>query len=177
MDAAEAGADRAAKDAANERSAPCVGPEGGAPCDPGLVPCGGEAGVCLTSTSACCQPSPQNGGHQGTCIPNSSSCPSGQDMVQCNEAADCPPGQVCCENFPAIATLGPTSCMPSCTGGTYQICHTHAECGLGDAGTPPTCILQTCMSFGFGGGGSVTLEACAVAGATGGGALPYCTPN
>jgi hypothetical protein len=163
------------KDVAMEAAPPCIGPEGGPRCTPGAVACGGDSGVCATAMNLCCQPNPPDGGPQGTCQPNSSSCANSEVAVQCEEATDCPKGNVCCEMFPGYATLGPTSCMPSCTGGTYQICRTHAECGMGDAGGQPKCVLQSCSSpFGF--GPTVTLEACAV-GTTTSGALPYCTAN
>lgn len=164
-------------DAAPDGPLPCVGPEGGLRCTPGVVGCGGEAGVCMTDTNVCCQPNPPDGGAQGTCQPNSGSCANGEVAVQCEEAADCPSGHVCCENFPAFATLGPTTCMPSCPASMSQICRTHAECGMGDSGAPAKCVLQTCGSLGFGGlGKSVTLEACAV-GSSNNGALPYCMAN
>ena len=167
--------DAAVRDASIDVAPACIGPEGGVPCTPGVVGCGGP-GDCTTSTSACCQPNPPDGGPQGTCEPNPTSCADGGVKVECEEAADCPDGNVCCENFPAYATLGPTSCMPSCANGWSQICRTHAECG-DDAGSPARCVLQTCgSSFGFGGGRSVTLEACST-GSTNGGALPYCTAN
>ena len=150
---------------------PCIGPDGGARCTPGVVACGGDGGACATSTSACCQANPPEG---GTCQPSSAACPSGQSKIQCEEAADCPSGNVCCELFPAYATLGPTTCMASCPMDQSQICRTHAECAAGDAG-PAKCLLQTCGSTAFG-GKSVTLEACAVT-ATATGALPYCMPN
>jgi hypothetical protein len=162
-------------DAAADTAPPCIGPDGGVPCTPGIVACGGP-GMCTTAANACCQPNPPDGGAQGTCQPNSASCSNNDVKVQCEEAADCPSGYVCCEYFPAFATLGATSCMPSCANGWSQICRTHAECAA-DAGGPARCVLQTCgSSFGFGGGQRVTLEACAV-GMTNGGALPYCMPN
>jgi len=149
---------------------PCIGPDGGARCTPGVVACGGDGGACATNTSACCQASPPEG---GTCQPSSAACPSGQSKIQCEEAADCPSGYVCCELFPAYATLGPTTCMASCPMDQSQICRTHAECALGDAGSPK-CVLQTCGPTMF--GKSITVEACAVS-STPTGALPYCMPN
>jgi hypothetical protein len=116
----------------------------------------------------------------------------GTVKIQCKEAADCPTGYVCCESFPAAATLGSTSCMQSCNPPVnYQICRTNSECSGGDSGAPAQCIPQTCtapsgMFGGSGGGGQmVTIEACSYTAPMGGtmgggnnnGALPYCMPN
>jgi hypothetical protein len=159
---------------AAESGAACDMPDGGAPCNPGIVPCGGDAGGCMTSTSQCCEPNPPDGGAQGTCQPDSVSCPTGTVSFHCKEAADCPSGYVCCESFPAVATLGPTSCMQSCNPPTsYQICRTNSEC-VGDAGA--RCIPQTCMSTGIGGSRRASIEACAVSGSANG-TLLSCTPN
>jgi hypothetical protein len=166
-------------DSGSESGGPvCEAPEGGVACDPGIVPCGDAA--CVTSTSACCQTISADGGTQ-SCEPNSVSCPNNGIRFQCNEQPDCPSGFVCCEQFPGIAVLGPTSCMQSCNGAnsTYQICRSNGECGKdSDSGALKKCVFQTCTSpvgRGGGTGRSVTLEACAVAGTSNNGALPYCT--
>jgi hypothetical protein len=132
------------------------------------------------------------GGDGGaTCVPyNGGSCATGSTKIGCNEAADCTSG-VCCQTILGIASVGSTSCMPSCTYGTtqmqyYQTCRTDAECGInaGDAGAAAAkCIPQTCTAPGQFGqpGPSIDIEACATytaprLGNPGGwGPLPYCT--
>jgi hypothetical protein len=124
--------------------ATCQTPDGGAPCDPGIVSCGSMS--CTTASTYCC--SDLDGG--GTCDPyNGGSCASGV-KYQCNEAADCMSG-VCCE----ADQYGPhsSSCMPSCPVGNFQVCRTDSECGVSDAGGPKKCILQTCPTSAGGGAG------------------------
>jgi hypothetical protein len=55
--------------------------------------------------------------------------------------------------------------MASCPAGWFQVCKSDTECGGGhDAGGLNRCVRQTCTqpSGLFGGGSSVTVEACAV---------------
>jgi hypothetical protein len=184
-DGGDAASEGGGTDAAESGSSSDL-PDGGLPSNPGVVPCGGDAGGCMTMTSACCAPAPPDGGNEGTCTPNAVSCGAGTSKVQCKEAADCPSGYICCENFPAIATNGPTSCMQSCSGGAYQICRRHGECAGNDSGAPAQCMPQTCTAPagpGGGGGPTIVIEACALPptmtgmGMMNSGALPYCTPN
>jgi hypothetical protein len=169
-------------------------PEGGAPSDPGQVPCGATS--CTTSTQFCCKGTGDGG--TATCDSyNSGTCPTTSIQVQCNEAADCM-GGVCCQAL----QYGPHSatCMPSCGTANFQVCRTDGECGaMSDAGAAKRCVVQTCFAQmpvggfpggpgggvpggGTSGGGTptVTVEACAYpnVGAGGGvmwGPLPNCT--
>jgi hypothetical protein len=128
----------------------CDPPDGGAPCDPGSVPCGGKD--CPTSTSFCCETAT---GSSGTCDMNGAFCT--QSSVHCNESADCD-GGVCCMTLSIGFTTTVTStCRASCPTGTYQLCHSNNECGSGKP-----CIVQTCVS------GNET-EACST--------VPTCTPK
>jgi hypothetical protein len=158
----------------------CEAPDGGAACDPGIVACGD--GGCMTSSSACCSNNSDSGVVE-SCQPNAVTCPSGGTRHQCDEAADCPSGFICCVYSPATGVLGATSCMQSCNTAMlqYQICRSDTECGQNaDSGALKKCVLQTCTGMGRGGtmGPSATLEACAVAPTQGNpnnnGAYPAC---
>jgi hypothetical protein len=158
------------------------------PCDPGTVPCG-TGTPCTTSTDYCCVARSADGGSNETCVAyNGGSCANTAVKIGCNEAADCVSG-VCCQQILGIASVGSTSCMPSCNYGPtqmgyYQTCRSDSECTAhADAGAAADkCILQTCTAPGGpgGGGASVTIEACAVYTAAGAGRpamwgpLPYC---
>ena len=151
-----------AKDAASSGASSCQTPEGGLACDPGVVACGSTA--CSTASSFCCV----GGGQGGTgevCSPfNGASCPSSALTVACDETADCT-GAVCCEQNAGLGAAGPTQCLASCPSGWFQVCKSNTECGAKhDGGSPGRCVRQTCTqpSGLFGGGSSVTLEACAV---------------
>jgi hypothetical protein len=152
-------------DAAEGGARACLVPDGGAPCNPGTVPCGST--TCNTATEYCCEES--NG--DGTCDPvNGGSCASGI-KVACNEAADCASG-VCCQED----TYGPHSatCQTSCPTGYFQVCRTDAECGTDGSGAPQTCIVQLCPPSA-GAAATVTLEACAYSDLGGPfGPLPFC---
>jgi hypothetical protein len=156
----------------------CEAPDGGAPCDPGIVACGD--GGCMTSSTACCS-SDSGAGIVESCQPNSVSCPNGSIKHQCDEAADCPTGYICCVYSPAAGVLLGTSCMQSCNNAMlqYQICRSDTECGQNaDSGALKKCVLQTCMGTGRG-AQTATVEACAVAPTMGNpnnnGAYPNCT--
>ena len=90
---------------------------------PGQVSCG--ASTC-TSTQFCCDFG--DGGCQenegGTCFGAAG---------RCDEAADCPMGQVCCSTLGAACQAGP------CLGA--QLCKTTGECGGADGG----CRVQSCL--------------------------------
>jgi hypothetical protein len=151
-----------AGDAATGHATSCHPPEGGLPCDPGVVSCGGAS--CTTSSQFCCVGGAQ-GGAGDVCSPfNGASCPSSALAVACDEAADCS-GALCCEQEVGLGVAGPTQCMASCPSGWFQACKSHSECNShGDAGGLNRCVLQTCTQPPglLGGGSSVTVEACAV---------------
>jgi hypothetical protein len=173
-----ASADGGSSDSGGGAASSCVRPEGGLPCDPGLVGCGGES--CSTASSFCCVGGAE-GGAGDICSPfNGASCPGSALTIACDETADCT-GSVCCEEIVSLGVAGPTQCMASCPSGWFQVCKTDTECGDGhDAGRLNRCVVQTCTepSGLFGGGSSVTVEACAVPASLGnlnnGGALAGC---
>ncbi len=137
----------------------CQRPEGGASCDPGVVPCGSM--TCDTSKTSCCHATGDAG--VDTCVGPNGAC-SGT-LLHCNETSDCADGLVCCDNY------GATSCAASCGPYAYQLCRSDSECGLqADAGAAKKCIVQTCGGAAPGGGPPtpvVTVEACAVQGYAG----------
>jgi hypothetical protein len=132
----------------------CQAPEGGASCDPGMVPCGST--MCDTSKTSCCLALGDAG--VDTCVGPNGACTG--TLVHCNETSDCENGLVCCDNY------GATSCAATCGPYGYQICRSDSECGLqADAGAAKRCIVQTCGGAAPGGGPAtpvVTIEACAV---------------
>jgi len=132
----------------------CQAPEGGAACDPGLVPCGST--MCDTSQTSCCRATGDAG--TDTCVGPNGACTG--TLVRCKETGDCQDGLVCCDAY------GETSCAASCGAYSFQVCRSDTECGVhADAGAAKKCILQTCGGAAAGGGPPspvVTLEACAV---------------
>ncbi len=132
----------------------CEAPDGGAACDPGMVPCGNT--MCDTSQTSCCRATGDAG--TDTCVGPNGACTG--NLVRCNETSDCEKGLVCCDNY------GATSCAASCGPYGYQICRSDSECGINaDAGAAKRCVVQTCGGPSPGGGPStpvVTIEACAV---------------
>jgi hypothetical protein len=139
----------------------CQPPQGGSPCDPGLVGCGGSS--CTTSSQYCCVAGGGDGGPGGTCLAyNNSSCPNGALTLGCDETSDCASG-VCCEQSVALGVAGSTQCMSSCPSGWFQICKSNTECGGGSSGGG-NCIRQTCTQPPtlLTSGSSVVVEACAV---------------
>lgn len=123
-------------------------PEGGAPSDPGSVPCNG-APCAVNAGYSCCVATADDGGPKETCNPPNTGC--GGLTIFCNEAADCN-GGVCCQQINGIALPGSTSCVSgaTCPGvgtQTFQTCRTHSECGAADGGgIPGRCIPQTCTN-------------------------------
>ncbi|HEY1956848.1 MAG TPA: hypothetical protein VGH28_14610 [Polyangiaceae bacterium] len=116
----------------------CVPIDGGLACDPGHVACGSAA--CDLTTQFCCI---ADAGAGNTCTnyppdsgpPPKNNC-TGETKVLCDEAADCPSGQVCCGFVGATGGFA-TSCSTSCGTG-IQFCHGSAECVTG------TCTAQQC---------------------------------
>ena len=144
------GVDGAASDGASDASdasAPkpdgCVPVEGGLACDPGHVTCGTTS--CDLAKQFCCI---DDGGASLTCDddpPDSGGGPPPPPppngctgtKATCDEAADCPSGQICC-GFVGIGGGFATACETSCGNG-LQFCRGSAECVKGD------CVVQTCQ--------------------------------
>ncbi len=110
-------------------SGTCIPPEGGPPCTPGMIICGGDA-ACAVPRNFCCQ---ENGSE--TCQSEDAACAGA--ATYCNEEGDCPPGQACCLAIPVSAN-GITSCQklvngacPSAMFGSAQVCRSDKECPAG----------------------------------------------
>jgi hypothetical protein len=138
-DASDAGA----KDSLSE---PCADPESG--CGDSRIPCGGKA--CIAHDAICCR------GANQVCLPAAAidtQCGSPTEAAsQCDDATDCPSGQVCCIDLsfrlppaPPIVTRCATSCPLS-----PQACHTSLECGA------DPCVHHTC-TLGF---AALNLQVC-----------------
>jgi hypothetical protein len=99
--------------------------------DPGKIECGQD--TCDTSTQFCClglvAPITR------TCVPENNIC-LGPDQ-HCDEAADCPQGQVCCASGGVIGVS--TFCQNACSVGQVQVCSTQQECKPGVA-----CVAHDC---------------------------------
>jgi hypothetical protein len=110
-------------------------PTGGHPSTPGAVDCNGTNATgtlnCTPASSeACCA----MGSTQGTCeSPSTTTCSgTGQYFFQCDEAADCASGEVCCLNGNMF------SCAASCSP-QAQSCRLNSECGQS-----AECVVQDC---------------------------------
>jgi hypothetical protein len=141
---AEAGAskDAGAKDGGDGAAAnACVVPEGGAACTPHSVACG--ASPCTTPADQCCANGFTSGAPNtgSTCSAVDASCGILTTAVACDEAADCPSGQVCCET-PAGLGPGTQLCASSCASGSYQLCRSNTECGSAKC-TPQSCGIPS----------------------------------
>jgi hypothetical protein len=92
---------------------------------PGEIPCGNI--TCNAQPFACCLT--RNGTMSMVSCTDPGTCPTGAMSAEldCNEAADCPMGQVCCKNGAL------TQCVSSCMG--TQICTKNAECTSGGCRT------------------------------------------
>jgi hypothetical protein len=132
-------------------------PEGGAPSDPGYVPCNGAA--CNVSTNYCCNNFTDGG---QSCNAANAGCTAIKQA--CDESSDCATGNVCCQTINGVGVPGDTACYagacPATT--TFQICRTDGECGA-DAGPLQKCIPQTCTDPTSATHASFDIEACAVA--------------
>jgi hypothetical protein len=112
-------------------------PTNGHPSTPGAVDCnGGNANSsenCTpTGSEACCT----NGSNPGTCESSTATtcANAGQWLFQCDEAADCSAGEVCCLNGNTF------SCATTCAAGPQtQSCRLNTECGQS-----AQCIVQSC---------------------------------
>ena len=132
----------ASADAPSDGTAPgpdgCVPVEGGLACDPGHVTCGTTP--CDVATQFCCI---TDGGAKQTCDtdppdsgkPPPATCTTGSKAF-CDEAADCPSGQLCC-GFVGAGGGFATTCAASCGTG-IQFCRGSAECTSG------SCVVQQC---------------------------------
>lgn len=125
--------------------------------DPGRVTCGGTS--CPAGAGAgCCLPIPGDPlapGDAGTCVDPQHVCGSSSlGSFECNEAADCTAGAVCCYQWGSGAFSVRSRCVTACPtasgglGEQVQACRTNAECAVSGA-----CKLRTC--------GGVTLATCA----------------
>jgi hypothetical protein len=114
-------------------SASCVGPMGGAACNPGVVTCGGA--TCAVPSHECCA-----GSTGDTCVTMGGTCSSGS-VQTCDEKSDCTGGNICCL-LAISATVSTTTCQPgpTCPSGlaSAQVCKTDAECAGG------SCSLWNC---------------------------------
>ena len=122
---------------------------GGLTSDPGRVsygavtcPAGAGAGCCLPLIG---DPLSIDA---GTCVNSQHACGSPLGTFECDEAADCPVGTVCCYQWGSGAFIVHSRCVTSCPAGEVQACRTNAECVASGA-----CKLRTC--------GSVDLATCA----------------
>lgn len=113
------------------------GPGEAAPDAPGVPPsdknhvsCGSDK--CSVPGEECCEKLDASACQQAT----GGNC-SGV-VARCDEAANCPPGQVCCVTSQSPSGLE-TECRQSCQGGNPQSCRTDGECG----GMGP-CVAWTC---------------------------------
>jgi len=126
-------------------------PEGGAPSDPGKVPCGTTS--CDVSASFCCNV-PDGG---ASCETSGGACNAlGGLRHDCNESSDCPVldagAQVCCYEVTDKGGLE-TSCHLDCNGGggrRFQACRRVGECLSG------ACAVRSCN----GDAGVASIESC-----------------
>lgn len=126
----------------------CDPPPGGAACTPGMVACG--AASCPVPDNPCCLSlSPQS----ATCSVIGSSCDG--FIVSCDEASDCPGGEICCLDVTS-QTTGTQTCQkgPTCPTSKYmdaQICRSNAECAGGSCSSwsctieYPHTVIEACQ--------------------------------
>ncbi len=104
---------------------------------PNAITCGST--TCDPASAFCCA-LPDGATTDLSCQSSGGNCPNG-GVIRCDEAADCPAGNVCCwdTSGPVIAS----DCHTDCTGGggmRYQACKTEGEC-LGG-----TCAVHACTN-------------------------------
>ncbi len=92
--------------AAGDYGKECVTPDGGTKCSPGTITCG-TGPTCDLTTEYCC-----HGASTDSCLALTKPCSpaSTSTPVLCQEAADCPTGEVCCIATPNTAS-GVVSCQ------------------------------------------------------------------
>jgi hypothetical protein len=119
--------------------------------DPGRVSCG--ATTCPAGAGAgCCLPltGDRFSIDAGTCVNSQHGCGSPLGTFECDEAADCPVGTICCYEWGSGAFIVHSRCVTSCPtasgglGDEVQACRTNAECIASGA-----CKLRTCGSVGL----------------------------
>jgi hypothetical protein len=135
----DAGAkDGEAKDGGDSGASTCVVPDGGMACTPHSVACGSTP--CTTPTDVCCANGFTMGvPTTGTCQA-STTCGLGSTEVACEEAADCPSGQLCCETPPTLGGgPGTQTCSGACPAPSYQLCRSNTECSGGAHCVPQSC--------------------------------------
>jgi hypothetical protein len=93
--------------------------------------------VTAATSNVCC--SAETNPAQGTCG-NQDGCPDFE--AQCDEAADCDTGNVCCFGFGKFFCTDTGSCADE--GQNIRICKTDAECAGDPNGT--TCAPRTCTN-------------------------------
>lgn len=132
--AADAGAEAAPT--ADAGGTTCDAPDGGLPCDPGIVRCGAES--CATPGEACCI-SQSGGAPSATCQPKGATCNDPIVELGCDETGDCAAGEICCSSM-SPSGAPKVACAASC--GTYgmQVCRSSSECTNGEP-----CVVQTCQ--------------------------------
>jgi hypothetical protein len=143
--AGDAGADQSTMD----DSAGGNGRDEGHPSDPHRVHCGNVA--CPPGADGGCCVELDGGG--GRCIDSQHACVAPSASLECDEAANCPPGLVCCYQIGSGAFSLHAVCVPSCPtktglGAQTQACRTQAECGDGGSCAVRQCsegsVLETC---------------------------------
>jgi hypothetical protein len=126
-------------------------PDGGVASNPQGVSCGGSA--CAAGADAGCCMQLDDGG--GTCIDSHNSCVPPNAAIECDEAANCPMGTVCCYLWGSGAFSLRATCLSACPtqpgslGAQVQACRTHAECVETRICTVRSCggfVLETCAS-------------------------------
>jgi hypothetical protein len=151
--------------AGGDTDASCRPPEGGSPCTPGVVSCGKAADAALTCnvpTTQCCE---GNASGVNACQDAGAVCPMGP-TIQCNEAADCTGGKICCllamSTSPASTSVtcqAPVDGLCPGTGAALvQVCRSSAECASGvcafwdcDGNTIEACYNPDQLDPGAGG--------------------------
>jgi hypothetical protein len=121
---------------------PCVGPTGGAACDPGNVECNNMQ--CAVPGHVCC-----DDGTTPACVGVTATCGT---PITCDEKSDCPDGQFCCLVATSLSAFTITCQTAACTVnnvGSTQVCKTNAECPNG------ACNIYSC------GNPAQVTEACA----------------
>ena len=150
----DSGSDVATNDSGSDStptSDACVPVDGGLACDGLHIACGNN--LCDAGAQVCCI---NDGGTKETCTvapvtdsgkpPPPNAC-TGTSMT-CDEAADCPSGQICC-GFVGSAGGFATKCQTSCGTG-LQFCHGSAECLTGECTVQTQChgvTIETCSAF------------------------------
>lgn len=140
-DASTDAGDAGAHDAGPEDAWVCAAPEGGTPCDPGIIDCPNASGLtCQVAPGLlCCLQ-----GFTYSCVlPDGdplTNCPNG--MRACDETSDCPAGEQCWgmtntggDHYDTVCSKG----QPP--GGQFQLCKSNSEC------LTSKCTVQQCSGI------------------------------